>query len=323
MKILRPLLLVLGLLVLALAAVALWPAPRVVYVLRQDPAPDFAAAEQRLGALATPDAVRPECAPLALTHGRRTRDAYVLLHGLTNCPAQFRVLAGQLHADGASVVVPRLPRHGFTDRMTPELATVTAQELLDNANEAIDLARGLGDRVIVIGLSVSGVTAAWLAQMRGDLDLVVCIAPFLAPVGVPDAALAPLTNLLLRAPNVFVWWDAELKENPPGSPFSYPRFPTHLIGQTLRLGLDLFARAARTPPRAPRILLVTSPDDPAISLPRVAELAALWKTRAVSREFPADWRVPHDAIDPAQPTQQIARVYPQLRAWIAEALPPP
>lgn len=311
--------------VLALAAfalLALWPMPRHGLILRVHPAANYDDARARAAKwLANPPPeVRPECRATILDHGRRTRDAYVLLHGLTNCPLQFRKFADQLFERGANVLLPRLPHHGLADRMTAGHAQLTAQELIDSAGEAIDLARGYGDRVIVVGLSVSGVSAAWLAQQRGDIDLAVAIAPFLAPAHVPGFAVRPLANLSLRLPNTFLWWDSQKKENLSGSEVVYPRFSTHAIGETMRLGLDLFALARKSPPSARKILLVTSPADTAISLGRTGSLDALWKGRAEWRAFPAEWRIPHDCIDPAQPDAQTDLVYPQLREWIDSAL---
>jgi alpha-beta hydrolase superfamily lysophospholipase len=304
------------------AAIAFWPASSRPLEARIAPAASYEAARARAAALLAhpPAEVRPECRSFILDHGHRTRDAYVLLHGLTNCPAQFRRFGEELYASGANVIVPRLPKHGFTNRMTDQAANLTAQGMLDVGNEAVDLARGYGERVIVLGLSINGVTAAWLAQQRPDVDLAVSISPFFAPNGLPDAAIPPLTNLLRRLPNAFVWWDAEKKQALPGSPYSYPRFATRSIGETMTLGLDVFRRAQTTPPAAGKILLVTSPADTAISHERVADLAALWKNHATALSFPAAWKIPHDCIDPAQPGGDIARVYPQLRAWIDAAL---
>ncbi|HEY8900552.1 MAG TPA: hypothetical protein VIM61_09075 [Chthoniobacterales bacterium] len=303
------------------AIIAFWPA-RSVSPPAGKPFPDYAAARARVAErLANPPPeVREECRSLVLDHGQRTRDAYVLLHGLTNCPAQFRKLADQLYARGANVLMLRLPHHGLRDRLTTDSALLTAQDLVDSAGEAVDLAQGYGERVIVIGLSVSGVSAAWIAQTRSDVSLVVAIAPFFAPIGLPDWGISPLANFLRRVPNGFIWWDPRVKADLPGSPYSYPRFATHSIGEVMALGLDVFALARKSPPAAPHILLVTSPADTAISLPRVRELGALWKNRAESREFPADWQVPHDSVDPAQPGARIDLVYPQLLEWIDEEL---
>lgn len=306
----------------ALALVAFWPLNQAPLALKTEPLPDYESARALSAKLlaSPPPEVRPECRSTILDHGRRTRDAYVLLHGYTNCPAQFRKFAGQVFERGSNVLMLRLPYHGLTDRMTPEQSRLTAQEMLDSANQAVDLAHGYGERVIVIGLSVSGVSAAWLAQARGDIDLAVVIAPFLAPTGLPGAAIEPVTNIVLRLPNAFLWWDPRQKEALAGSPVSYPRFATHPLGEIMEMGLDLFQRARDSAPKTPRILLVTSPADVAISLPRVEALASLWGSAAASKSFPAEWAVPHDCIDPSQPGAQVALVYPQLLAWIDESL---
>jgi Esterase/lipase len=279
------------------------------------------AAAERIAA--NPGEVRPECRDILLDHGTRTRDVYVLLHGLTNCPAQFRDFGLKLFERGANVFIPRLPFHGMTDRLTPDQAKLQARDMVASAGNAVDIARGLGDRIIVVGLSLNAVTTTWLAQERKDITLAVAIAPFFAPQGTPDFAIAPLTRFLLRAPNVFVWWDPSAKENLPGSPFSYPRFSTKVIGESMWLGLEVFRKARSSAPATRRILFIASPTDPAIDLPRMDRLAALWQPNAEvgNLRFPADWNVPHDCIDPRQPDQQVDRVYPQLIFWIQAALP--
>ncbi|MFM8457940.1 MAG: hypothetical protein ACKOB0_03205, partial [Chthoniobacterales bacterium] len=50
---------------------------------------------------------------IVLTHGYRTARVFVLLHGLTNAPRQFRELGEELFATGANVVIPRLAHHGL------------------------------------------------------------------------------------------------------------------------------------------------------------------------------------------------------------------
>lgn len=306
----------------ALILLLCWPLRKHPLKVEPQPIRDFTAAQAAARRMVDtePDAVGEKCRTLFFDHGQPTRDVYVLLHGLSNCPAQFRDFGRQLYERGANVLIPRTPRHGFSDRMTDELSELTAQEMITSASHAIDVAQGLGERVIVLGLSVNGVTAAWLAQERSDIDLAVPVAPFFAPHGLPPWGIAPVARLLIRVPNEFVWWDRDAKEDLLGSPFSYPRFATHAIGQVMALGLDVCKRAESSPPAAKRILLIAAPADPAISVPRMEELAGIWAPRANARLFPAEWNLPHDCIDPDQPGGRVDLAYPQLIQWMDEAL---
>jgi carboxylesterase len=309
--------------VLLLTLAAFWPLGADGLAIHPDPAASYAAARAEAARLIAqaPPGINPACRGSVLDHGRKTPDVYVLLHGLTNCPAQFRAFGEELFASGANVLIPRTPYHGYEDRMTKDQKLLTAQSMIDTASHAIDLARGYGGRVTVIGLSVNGVTAAWLAQERADVDRAVLVSPFFAPAPAPGAAIAPLTRLLMRLPNLFVWWDPGAKEELPGSQLSYPRFSTHPIAQVMRLGLDVFALAASRPPKAPAILIVTSAADTAVNNTRTAELAALWEAQAPGRvrtfAFPLDQQIPHDSIDPSQPGARTDIVYPALQKQIA------
>jgi hypothetical protein len=270
----------------------------------------------RLEALDDSAALYPPCRTFVLDHGTRTERAYVLLHGFTNCPRQFGALAQLLYDGGANVLVPRMPRHGLANASTHVLADLTADELTRTAGEAVDIARGLGKRVTVVGLSSSAVVAAWLAQERADLDQVLLIAPSFAPKDVPEAVAIPLSNALLRIPDVFVAWDPK-HERPDGPKSAYAGFSTHALARVYALG----ARVLEGGPPAPgtRVLVVTTPRDEGVNNEVVLELARRWAGRGVdvrSFEFPAAAWVRHDMIDPEQPYQRVAVVYPLLRKML-------
>ncbi|HEX5031657.1 MAG TPA: hypothetical protein VFX78_09395 [Candidatus Eisenbacteria bacterium] len=267
----------------------------------------------RLEALDDSVPLYPPCRTMVLDHGVRTERAYVLLHGFTNCPRQFGALAQLLYDDGANVLVPRMPRHGLANASPHVLADLTADELTRAAGEAVDIARGLGKRVTVVGLSSSAVAAAWLAQERADLDQVLLIAPSFAPKGVPEDLAIPLSNALLRVPDVFVAWDPK-HERPDGPKSAYAGFSTHALARVYALG----ARVLESGPPAPgtRVLVVTTPHDEGVNNEVVLELVKRWAERGVdvrSFEFPAAAWVRHDMIDPEQPYQRVAVVYPLLR----------
>jgi len=291
--------------VLALLALMFWPVPPFQSPPSGDRAPDAGSPE-----------IRPGSGTIEMNHGRVTDRVYVLLHGVTNSPVQFRDFGKRLFDTGANVFIPRMPFHGYRDRMTDAQRLFTAQVMLDEANRAIDHAKTLGRKVTVVGLSVNGTTAAWVAQNRPDVEQAVLLAPLFAPAGLPDWLVGPLARLFSRLPNFFVWWDADAKENLAGNPEVYPRFATHSMATTLLLGLEVFRQARQTPPAVPRIVVITSAADRAINYPEVAELIRLWEKSAPGAvkayQFPAEMKVPHDFIDPQQPDQQVERVYPVL-----------
>src|SRR5262249_14331141 len=155
----------------ALLAIVLWlliPPSRVGLATDPRPAASYDEALRRVDRLRSDDtpAISSVCGTRLLTHGRRTSRVVVMFHGLTNCPAQFDSLGRIAFRRGANVLIPRLPRHGFADRMTGELALSDARELREFADRVLDAAPGLGDSVTVVGLSVGGTLAAWAAQER-------------------------------------------------------------------------------------------------------------------------------------------------------------
>jgi len=292
--------------------------PLTRFPARPKPASSYDQAIQRIEALRASDtgAFNPLCRLELMTHGHRTGRAVILFHGLTNCPRQFERLGEALHARGANVVIARIPHHGLADRLTPDLAHLTAAELTRFGDELTDIGCGLGDSVTVAGLSLGAVVAAWLAQERSDVDHAVLIAPVF---GVPQlwSPLTPgLTRFFLWIPNQFVWWDDKLREKVPGPPYVYPRFSTRALGEILRLGCAVSLDAWREAPHARAITMVTVGGDHAVNNRSAGNVARAWRRKAGDRiaayEFPRSLKLGHDLIDPLQPYQRVDVVYPVL-----------
>ncbi len=264
--------------------------------------------------------IQPECASTLLHHGRKTERVFVLFHGFSNCPAQFRAFGEQLHARGTNVYLPRLPLHGEKDRMTTALQDLKPEQIVGAVNRAVDVAHGLGKRVTVVGLSVSATAVAWIAQHRADVEQVVLFAPFLAPNGVPDWGLGPVMRLALRLPNRFLWWDPEKKDKDFHGR-AYPRFPTHAVAHMMRIGDLALSEAAASGPKCGKVLFVLTAFDATASLPLARELARRWERSRPGAvrtyEFPAEERIDHDFIDPSHPNARTERVYPKLLSLLA------
>src|SRR5438270_382813 len=123
------------------------------------------------------------------------------MHGITSTPVQFHDLGALFFAHGYNVFIPRMPRHGYADRLTADPARLTVAEYTAYARQTVELSRRLGDHLTLVGLSVSGVLAAWCAQTQPDLDLAVLIAPSFALHGVPLSVMPGLTWLAEQLPN--------------------------------------------------------------------------------------------------------------------------
>jgi alpha-beta hydrolase superfamily lysophospholipase len=311
---------------LALLAVAalllLRPAGTGHFPSHPHPAADYADALRLVAAVEARDgeAIAHECRTRLLTHGARATRAVVLLHGLTNCPEQFRALGERLYERGANVYIPRLPEHGLADRMTTALARLDARAMCAATDEAVDIGCGLGDSVIVVGLCIGGSMAAWAAQERADVARAVPIAPLQGLARARGPLTLPAMNLMLALPNQFVWWDGKAKTNLPGPKHVYPRFSTRSVAQALLLGASVEAEARRAPPAARSIVLITVGSDVAVDNDAVARLARFWRAhgaRLTTLEFPARLRLNHDIIDPEQVGGNPALVYPVLLDLIA------
>ncbi|HEV7992049.1 MAG TPA: alpha/beta fold hydrolase [Gemmatimonadaceae bacterium] len=257
---------------------------------------------------------------LIYVHGTSTPRAIVLIHGLTNSPRQFRELAQQLYDRGDNVIVPRLPLHGLVAADVGALREVTAERYRAYADSAVDVARGLGDTVLVVGLSAGGNVAAWIAQHRGDVARVVVIAPAITLARIPRLLAAPAMNVMERAPNLTLHQTPDTLRA-----HAYFGVSTRGLGETLRLGAMVLEDADREPPVVRDITLVINDNDRTISEGSALTLMARWKARAgiTTRlhRFDRALRLPHDVIDVSQRCGVPAIVYPVIIALIEGQTP--
>lgn len=308
--------------VLVLAGVAwLLRPPAPVRAPEYHAAADYDEAVGRLFEFLSRDtlALHPGCGTTALLTGARSPRAFVLLHGITNCPLQFMALAESLRAGGDNVLVPRMDHHGLANRMTTDLTNVRAEETVALVSECAGIARGLGDTLIVCGLSTTGVAASWAAVNLEGLDRVVAIAPAFAPPWKPGWIAPILTRTALNLPNQFVWWDDKAKENLGGPVQCYPRFSTRAMGETYRLGEEVMRDLAKHAPRTREFAVVTTGYDHAVSNDPPHRLAERFRAAGAhvrEHTFAYSDSVEHDMVDPVQVGARIDRSYPVLLAML-------
>ena len=258
--------------------------------------------------------MNPDCLLQLLTHGKKVQRVIILVHGYTNCPAQFGQLGQQFYERGYNVLIAPLPHHGLADRINDEQGQLTGKELAAYADQVVDIAHGLGEHVDMAGLSAGGVVTAWAAQYRSDLDIAMIISPAFGFQQIPTRLTAPVMNITALLPDSFTWWDPNLKENV--APFhTYPRYSKHALAQIMRLGFAVQVKSWVSMPAAHRIIMVTNANDTSVNNMLTAEVVHRWQRSGLkveTYEFPLSLGLDHDLIDPDQPHQSVDLVYPQL-----------
>ena len=285
------------------------------------PVVDYTAAINRIAALQSVEdsVVAPGGGSILLTHGHRTARVVVLYHGLTDSPLQYFPFAQRLFAEGDNVFVPRLPHHAEKAGRVANMGKLTAQELRDLGDGSVDLARGLGDTVIVSGLSAGGTVAAWVGQYRTDVQRVVVVAPALEVTHVPSLLHGAALRIALRLPNVS-------RSSPRDStePDREPGWATHAVAQTLKLGVAVRRNASERAPAVHELTVLLNAYDRTISNAAAIDLAHSWARHGGATQvymLPDSLHLPHDVIDPRHPGSNTGAVYPVLDALIAGATP--
>jgi len=319
------LLAILGIVLVAVLALGtyLWIAPAGVANASSDPQPatSYEEAVARFDAIQrqqTADAsLLAECHSRLYDHGGPTDTVIVLFHGYTNCPAQYHELADRLVRLGYAVYVPLMPHHGEADREHSTLDQLTAEQLVTYANDAVDLAGGLGDQVIVMGLSGGGTVTSYLAQFRDDVDLAVPMSAFLGMASVPDWLTRPVINLAELLPPIGLGESAASAASS-GTYAPYASFDnnTRAAAAYMRLAQTVLHDASTTPHRAGRTLVVSNLADDTVNLPLINTLESRWEAldpdTSTAYAFDASLGLPHDIIGPDRVDQQTSEVYPVL-----------
>jgi len=275
--------------------------------------------------------VNPVCHTRLYTHGHRVERSLVLLHGFTNCPAQFDALGKEFFERGWNVLIPRYPRHGYTDRLNTAIAELRAEHLIAVANRAAEAGAGLGERLVVCGLSLGAILAGHIAETRTDVERAVLIAPMFGLKPIPGPALTALSEVAYRLPNFYIWWNAKAKAGIK-PPHGYPRFATHAYAALFTTGRMVMRSAQRTAPLAKSIVVITNAAEPRLDNRFTYELVRRWRRHHAdveTFEFAAFEKLPHDLIDPvSNPHEVLERSYPVVRRFVEGATwpapsPPP
>ena len=261
--------------------------------------------------------VDPICHSKFMTHGERTERVVVFFHGFTSCPEQYVPLAKEFYDRGYNVYIPRQPYHGMHDNMTTALEALTAEALAAYGFSAVDIAQGLGEEVIVSGLSGGGSVASYIAQERDDVELAAPTSPFLGVGFIPAILTKPVTNLALMLPNFYLWWDPTTKnENPGSSEWQYNRYPVHALMANLELGFVTAHDAQTFAPESLAIVMIGNANDRSVNNRVSADLVEIWwdhdRSAADTYVFAKDLGLEHDIISVDRSYSRPDIVYPVM-----------
>lgn len=240
------------------------------------------------------DDVVEECVTQLYAHGKKTDSVIVYFHGFTNCPYQFSALAQMLHKEGHTVLVPRIPFHGYKDKMTTALRDLNDKKLTDFIDKILNIASGLGKDVTVIGLSGGGVMALY-AAMNYPLYKVISIAPALSFPLLPWSIQGPFMWATKPLSSLYIYWSDYSSKSK-----AYPRFPLRALRSFFEIGTRILSN---TTPKSKAFILVTNENDPTTHHRAVEILENTWKPVLGPAYkhviIPRKLHLPHDFIDPS------------------------
>jgi carboxylesterase len=135
------------------------------------------------------------------------RAGALCLHGFTGHPGSMRPVAEAFAAAGFSVELPRLPGHGTSVEDMLETGWV---DWTTEAEDAFQRLVERCDRVVVVGQSMGGSLALWLATMYVNLAGLVVINPATRPQ--PDEVLEMVYGMLHEGTEVAPGGESDLAD---------------------------------------------------------------------------------------------------------------
>lgn len=251
-----------------------------------------------------------------LVHGEKTPRAIVMIHGTTNSPRQWLELGETLHARGNNVLILRMPYHGLLSHQVSELTPLTAQDIREYADQTIDIAAGLGDEVVVVGISGGGAVGSWMAQNRPEVDRSLLLSPFYGIGPVPPFLTPFLKNAFSRLPNFVLTTPDEIVRD-----WAYRGEATRGVAAFLALGQKVINQAKQSIVPPGPMFVVTSASDHTANNRATADLVDLWRQAGadvVAYEFDESLGIPHNSVGVLEDSTKKQMVYDKILELLGE-----
>lgn len=196
-----------------------------------------------------PARILPGAEPFAAEGGP---EGALVLHGFTGSPHSVRGLAEALAAAGFTVELPLLPGHGTA---VDDLARSRWPDWSGAAEEAYQALAARVERVVLVGLSMGGCLATWLAARHPEVAGLVVVNPFIEP---PAESYREIVRGLLDTGAVTVPGVGSDIAKPDTKELAYDETPLE-AALSLFEGLD--ETVARLADVTCPVLVMTSPQD--------------------------------------------------------------
>ncbi|MGD1906507.1 MAG: alpha/beta hydrolase [Leptolyngbyaceae cyanobacterium] len=187
-------------------------------------------------------------------HPQPTARVCLFLHGFTAGPYQFQPLGEKLYQAGYNVLAPLMPGHGragdWSKDNPPPLPT-DSKEYLTFGVKWLNLAKQMGDKVVVGGLSGGGTLCSWLAyEKSSDIDRALLFAPYMS-------ASLRVIDLFVNTFDDYFEWEKTVGQ-------SYQGFALKALRAVLSIGKYVMAKSRDKGPVAP-MFVISSESDKAVN----------------------------------------------------------
>lgn len=193
------------------------------------------------------------CRSYFLLHDQPTDKVCLFFHGFTAGPYQFIPMAQTMYRAGYNVLVPLLPGHGLAGKWgpgNPPPLTDDPRLYLKFGLQWLQIAKKMGTKVIIGGLSGGATLATWLAMEKADaIHRTILFAPYFS-------ASNKVIDLFVNHIDTYFEWEKLMGP-------SYPGFEIEALRAVLRIAKYNFKRVKKSP-IAP-IFMVSSESDRAVN----------------------------------------------------------